>query len=478
MFADFGTPPTADTTRSLVDERLKEQLENRGVTETLTIEWRDRPLHVPVIDVPLDALHYNPGTHRIRAQRSLDPDRDALLTADPWSPKSQDYLQHLLTIRPSDPDNRDPEFDKLKESLEEYKQIEPGLITREGIVVNGNTRCAALRELKTVTTMRVGVLPESCNWTDINDVEIALQLRPDRRRDYSYINRLLAIEELRIQLNRSPALIAKTFHTTTKACEQDLWVLAQLRELIERSTTTGGVSLRLVDFEDSKEKLRELHRVYMNEHAKSRERADLLKEARLAAIALGFSKTDVRYIESDFQNRYLDKALPDELKPAETAVEPASVAIPGLNRTVKGTGASVKSARAMTDRVLQAKAVESARGGTSPANISAASATISSYKGAFEDAIEVAGRSARLKKKRQAAPDRINDACKDLEQSITDLVLSRGSSSLDEGALDDALGNLRDVLGRLEEEAQRTVELPGDGVAWLSAAVHVMWARS
>ncbi|WP_063000366.1 hypothetical protein [Nocardia mikamii] len=477
MFTDFGTPPTAETTRSLVEERLKEQLESRGVAETLTVEWRDRPLHVPVIDVPLEVLFYNPGTHRIRAQRSLDPARDAALTEDPWSPKSQDYLQHLLTIRPSEPDHRDPDFDKLKDSLEEYKQIEAGLITRDGILVNGNTRCAALRELKTGTTMRVGVLPESCTWTDINDVELALQLRPDERRKYSYINRLLAIEEQRVQLNRTPAVIAKAFHTNTKSCERDLWVLAQLRELIDRSTTADGTSLRLVDFEDSQEKLAELYRVYINEHSKSRERADLLKEARLAAIVLDFSKTDVRYIEADFQNRYLDKALPDDLKLGEPAAAPAAVTIPGLNRSVKGAGASVASARAMTDRVLQAKAIGSDRNTASPADKTAASSTIASYKEAFEDAIDVAGRTARLKKKRQAAPDRINDACKDLEQSITDLVLSRGSSSLDEGALDDALEKLRDVLGRLEAEAQRTIELPGDGLAWLSAAVHVMWAQ-
>lgn len=96
---------------------------------------------------------------------------------------------------------------------------------------------------------------------------------------------------------------------------------------------------------------------------------------------------------------------------------------------------------------------------------------IASFKEAFDEAIETAGREARLRKKRQAAPDRVNDACKDLEQSITDLVLSRGNSSLDEGAFDDALEQLRKVLGTLSVEARRSIELPGNGLTWLIAAV-------
>lgn len=472
MFTNFEDPPTAAVTRSLVEERLKEQRENAGVAETLTVEWRGRPLHVEVIDMPLDTLLYNPGTHRIRAQRSLDPGRDAVLAKNPWSAESQDYLEHLLKIRPSEPTNRDPAFDDLKDSLKEHKQNEPGLITRHGILVNGNTRCAALRELKAITSMRVGVLPESCTWNDINDVELSLQLRPDQRRDYSYINRLLAIDEQRVQLNRDLSLIAKAFHTTTKSCERDVWVLAQLREVIQRSATDSGMSLRLMDLEGAQGRLEELYRAYNEEFKKSKERADLLREARLAAIVLNFSKTDVRWIEADFHSRYLEKTLPDEFKVAESAA-PAAVAIPGLNRVVQAAGANVSAARAITDSLLQAKAVTAAGGAAKPAEQSAASAVIKVYKNAFNQAIETAGSDVRLRKKRLAAPDRINNACKDLEQSITDLVMSRGNASLDEGAFDDALDLLRTVLGKLAIEAQRTIDLPGDGLAWLIAAADV-----
>ncbi|MGW4534303.1 transcriptional regulator [Nocardia sp. NPDC004340] len=472
MFKDFGKPSTAADVRSIVDERIREQHEKTGVAETLTVEWRGKPIHIEVIDMPLNSLFYNPGTHRIRAQRSLDPQRDVLVEDNPWSPESQDYLEHLLKVRPSEPDHRDPAFDDLMRSLDEHQQNEPGLITRDGILVNGNTRCAALRELKSTNSIRVGVLPVSCTWEDINDVELSLQLRPDKRRDYSYINRLLAIEELRDQLQRDLTVIAKAFHSTAKSVERDLWILAQLRDLIVRSQTSDGKSLRLMDLERSKESLFELHRTYEKEHAKSKEKADLLKEARLAAIVLDLAKTDVRFIETDFHSRYLDKVLPEEYRTAQNAA-PTTVAIPGLNREVKAAGVNVAAARHITDALLKAQAVKAAGDSAAPGEQAAAASVIESIKYAFNEAIDTAGREARLKRKRLAAPDRIRDACKDLDQAITDLVLSRANSSLDEEAFDDALEQLREALGKLAIEAQRSIELPGTGLAWLIAAAEL-----
>lgn len=247
-------------------------------------------------------------------------------------------------------------------------------------------------------------------------------------------------------------------------------MLAQLRDLIARSKIGAGPSLRLMDLERSQEKLAELYRAYDKEQAKNKERADLLKEARLAAIVLDFAKTDIRYIEPDFQSRYLDKVLPEEFKSGGSAA-PTTVTIPGLNRDVKAAGANVLAARGLTDRLLQAKAVEAAGEQVAPAEHAAALEVIASFKGAFDEAIDTAGREARLRKKRLAAPDRVNDACRDLEQSITDVVMSRGNSSLDEGAFDDALGQLRTVLGLLAVEARRSIELPGNGLAWLISAV-------
>ncbi|MER5352064.1 transcriptional regulator [Kitasatospora sp. NPDC002551] len=468
MLIDFGQPHEAAGNRELVAHRLKELRNGNGVPETLTVEWRGKPAHVEVIDMPVEVLRYNPGTHRIRAQRAYDPARDRSLSEDPWSPESQDYLHHLLKALPADPSKTDKAFEELTDSLREYRQNEPGLITHEGILVNGNTRRAALKELGE-TSMRVGVLPESCEWSDIHAVELSLQLRPDTRRNYSYINHLLALEE-QVALGKPLSGIAKNFHTTTPACDRDLWILSQLRDLISRSAT-GTVSLRLMDFEEAKERFFELYRTYNTESARNREGADLLKEARLAAIVLEFAKTDVRFIQPDFQERFLDQRLPADLRPAPAARTAAAVAIPGLGRTVQAAGASVAAAKALTDSLLQAKAVKAAGTAVTPEERSAAAEVYDRTRKIFNEALEFAGKDFRLRKKRLAAPDRVTDACKDLEQCVTDLVLARGNGSLDEGAFDDALLQLRTIMERVAVEAGKSVPLPGDGLTWLNRAV-------
>ncbi|GAA4205764.1 ParB/RepB/Spo0J family partition protein [Microbispora amethystogenes] len=467
MRPDYGAPPHAEKMRALIAQQLKEARENGGTRPTVTIDWRGQPTHCEVIDVPVEMTYYNPDTHRIRAQRSFDPARDQTLTEDPWSHISQSYLDYLLKSLPADPSKRDPDFEVLKDSLREFKQTDPGLITHDGVLVNGNTRRAALKELG-VAYIRVGVLPQSCTWPDVSAVELSLQLRKEHKRDYSYINRLLAIEE-QLALGRPIAEIAREFRIKTPTCEQDIWILNTLREMIARSRQAES-RLRLMDFEDAQEKLRELHRRYEKESAANKEHADLLKENRLAAIVLGFSKTDIRLIEPNFRERYLDRRLPDDLK-SQAGTEPTTTKIPGLNRTVKSAGSELVAARALTDTLLRAKVTETLGERVPTAVLSEASTLLSSAESAFDLALASAGKDSRLRKRMQAAPDRINDACDDIEQCITDLVMARASNSLDEEGLDEAIVRLRTALGKLAVEAARSIRVRGDGLSWLLDAV-------
>lgn len=467
MPTDFGVPPTAEENRALVGQRLRDARTGDAVPETLRVEFRGRPIHVEVIDMPVDRLYYNPATHRVSAQRAHDPLQEQELAKDHWSDAGQSYLHHLLTAMPSDPHQRDPDFDKLKESLREHRQNEPGLISREGVLVNGNTRRAALKELG-VQSIRVGVLPTSCTWDDIRSVELSLQLRPDRRREYSYINKLMAIEE-QIKLGLPYAAIAKLFHTSTPALERDTWVLGQLRDLAKRSER-GQVKLRLMDFEDAQESFAELYRTYVKEKAKSKEKADTLLEYRLAAIVLDIAKTDIRAIRTDFREKYLEHRLPEG--PRAVAPEPPkAVAIPGLNRSVPAPSSETAKARALTDSLLRAKATQKSGTAATPDEITEANRSVSELKDAFAESIRVAQDEYRKQKKRLAAPDRVIAAVDDLQQCVTDLVLARGNNSLDEGAFDDTLIALKQALTKVSAEASKSIQLPGEGLSWLREAV-------
>lgn len=461
MAVKFGVPPEGAKIRSLVESRLKAVMGEQGAK--VTVEWRGEQKHLHVIAMPVDMLYYNPDTHRIRAQRTLHPERNRVLEEDPWGEAAQNYLYDLLRRSPSNPDQTDPDYTALKDELDDFGQKEPGIISPDGILVDGNTRCAALRDLG-IKDIRVGVLPEDTSRRDINSVELAVQLRRDKRREYSYINRLIAIED-ELASGRRAEDVARDFNIKPKTLQQDRWVYQLINDAIERSTTENGTFLRLVDFEDHQEKLRELQRDYTKLAGRNQEAAEQLKESRLAMVVLNYPKTTVRLAEPDFHSRYLDERLPAELRPA--AQESAAVSVPGLPGVeVQDASAAVKTTSALTDSLLKAKAAQ-VNGKPGEAGVAEADGVIKMAREAFDVAVKLAGANSELRKRQIVVPERLTDAADHVNQCTKEFAEAKAKRALDEDAFDDALLTLRTSLARLARQAGRTFSSPGDGVAWL-----------
>ena len=461
----FGAPPESAKTRSMVEERLLQAEQDNG--EKLTVDWRGQPRHLNVISMPVEVLYYNPDTHRVRAQRSLDPYRNRILAEEPWGSAGQDYLDFLLKCQPSDPKKIDPDFEALRDGLKDFGQMQPGLISRSGILVNGNTRCAALREIG-VRHIRVGVLPADTSRADISAVELSLQLRRENKRDYSYINYLIAMEE-QLADGRRLEDISRDFHVRAKTLEQDRWVYSVIQEVIERSTTDSGRKLGLIDFEDHQEKLRELYRAYTKEAATSRDGAESLKESRLAMIILGFSKTDVRLAKPDFHEKYLDPKLPASVRPESQSVR-ASIVIPGLSVSVPDATPSVRSSRILTDSLLRAKA-QSQGAPQGDAESFAAAIILDEAKDSVVRALVPAGKDERLRQRKVAASDRLSDAADLVDLCTSDIAQAIATKAVDEDALDEALVRLRQSLAKMARQASRAIGTPGSGLTWLTNAV-------
>ncbi|WP_369253350.1 transcriptional regulator [Geodermatophilus amargosae] len=459
-------PPNAADVRQLAEARLAAVSEEQGLQETVTIEWRGQQRPVQVITMPVNVLSYNPGTHRVRAQRSLDPVRDRELDSNPFGEAAQAYLHHLLMGDPADPKKVDPAFEALKEDLRLHGQNEPGIITRDGVLINANTRCAALRELGQ-EHIRVGVLPTDAGIEDIQSIELSLQLRRDHKRDYSFVNFLLAVDE-RVVAGRPVAEIQRDFRIKAATFERSRWILTFIREAIKRSETLDAsgqpLALRLVDFETDKGKLEELHRSYTALKAKSPEDAEALREQRLLAVALGKSKTDVRLIEADFAERYMKDVLP---KPK--VASPSGLKIPGTTISVAGPSQKVETLRTLTDQVLQARAVELGQGAATPAAVAAAHATLKKVDEALDVALTQAGKQGRVIKKRFAAADRLSDANEALELSHSAVADARSTSNFNPEDLEDALVQLRANVVRLAQLVTRGNDSKSDGVSWLRA---------
>jgi hypothetical protein len=346
-------PPNSNQVRQLVEQRLDALKVNSGVQETVTVEWRGRPFAIPVIAMPVNLLRYNPDTHRIRAQKSTDPVREKNLNDDPFGESGQAYLHQLLMGDPADPSKIDPSFTALKDDLRDHGQSDPGIITLSGVLINGNTRQAALKELGQ-ENIRVGVLPPDAGYDDLQSVELSLQLRKDHKRDYSFMNSLLAVDE-RACSGQLPAKIQSDFRIKATTYEQRRWILEFVRDAIERSrgegTTNRKPALRLVDFESHQGKLEELYRAYTALKAKSSDQAEVLKEQRLLALVLDKSKTDLRLIEPDFMQRYMKSTQPTVTPTATPTRTPTATPSPTVSATPTltftlpaGTSANVTNA--------------------------------------------------------------------------------------------------------------------------------------
>ncbi len=462
-------PPNAQDVQQLVNERVAAL--GSGLRETTTVEWRGTQLPVPVISMPVALLSYNPGTHRIRAQRSLDAERDRLLESEPYGQPSQAYLHELLRGEPTEVTKVDPDFQALKDDLSEHGQTEPGIITRSGVLINGNTRRAALSELGQAN-MRVGVLPPDAGLEDIQTVELSLQLRKDFKREYSFMNFLLAIDE-RVAAGRPATEIQRDFRIRAATFERSRWILAFVQEAIERSRVIGGtgiaVALRLVDFETDQGKLEELHRAYTARKTKSPEDAEALREQRLLAIALHKSKTDLRLIEPNFMELYMKRRVPT----VSEGDPPARLKIPGTSLAVAATSPKVEAMRELVTKALRARAVAVSGAAVPPAQALQANNLLGELDAEVDDALNQAGRTARLIKRRVAAADRLSDANEDLEHCLAAIGEARSTGNFVVSELDEPLARLKTNLLRLAYQVNRGNVVEGEGAAWLRAVAAI-----
>ena len=464
--SSFGIPPKGEEIKSVITQRLKQAMSEDGAK--VTIDWRGEPRHLYVISMPVDMLYFNPDTHRVRAQRTLDPARNKTIEEEPWGQAAQAYLHDLLRRRPANPDQTDPDYTALMDELDDVGQREPGIVSPHGILVDGNTRAAALIDLGE-QNIRVAVLPDDTSRQDINNVELSLQLRKDRRRDYSYINRLIAIDE-ELARGRTEADVAKDFNNKLATLQRDRWVYKLILGAIDRSKVESGASLRLVDFEQHQEKLRELHRDYTKLATTDPEAAKRLMQSRLAMVLLDYPKTSLRLAEADFHARYIKSRLPEELGSDQPTTKPVSVpGIPGA--TLPGQDSDSAAAEALTNQLLRAKAVCNDGTGATPEEIAKASAVVQLTKDTFKVAVKLAGQNAELVKRQTAVPERLTDAADYVTQCANEFAEAKAKRALDDEAFDDALIVLRDSLVNLGRQAGRTYTAPGEGVAWLLDAI-------
>ena len=154
--------------------------------EQLNLPWRDGLEDFPVVKMLKDVVLLNHRSHRIRAQVESHPEHQ-LIETDPRSEESQDLIATIL--REGDG------YKELMTNLSEVGQLQAGVMTHEGLLVNANRRVVALRELDD-EYVRVAVLPSDAVEQEIDLLELHLQVKRDYKADYSFTNELLFVNDL------------------------------------------------------------------------------------------------------------------------------------------------------------------------------------------------------------------------------------------------------------------------------------------
>ena len=159
-------------------------------------------LELPVIQLTPDALVYRVDNGRILSELVARSGEAGLswetVKEKAETPDIQAMLHDLLIAKAKDPDG--PIFEEFQQNAQ---QTAPLLIRHDGVVVNGNRRLAAMRELKATgeprfrafETISAAVLPEETSLEEQEYIEAALQMAPEMKLDYGWINRRLKIRQ-------------------------------------------------------------------------------------------------------------------------------------------------------------------------------------------------------------------------------------------------------------------------------------------
>jgi hypothetical protein len=233
--APIGAPLPEKERRRRIARRSGEQIAGHFVP------YRGHYVKAPVITVGSDVLVYRAENGRLITrlrEHARQHGRDlADLFSQQDSAEVQQLLHRLLVAEAGDP--RGPIFDELER---QQLQTEPLLITAEGLVVNGNRRLAAMRELLHREPARyagfaeiaVAMLPADAAPADLEFVEATLQMAPETKLAYGWIDRRLKMRRQRDELGLPLELMCESYRLDDAALiEREIQELALAEDYLD-----------------------------------------------------------------------------------------------------------------------------------------------------------------------------------------------------------------------------------------------------
>jgi hypothetical protein len=279
---------SSDARRDAIEKSLK-SYHAANSTRTEHITYRGAGKDLEVITLSPQVLLLNHENSRFSAQLVDHPKREKVLK-DPTSQESQDILSSLLRST--------EEYKALKDELKTFGQKNPGMVNRQGMLINGNTRLVALRD-NGATGILVAVLPEDAGPGDFLDLEMSLQMQKFTHQDYTFTNRLLLMKRY-LDRGHSPKELGARMgwqKNIEKKIAQHLRMLELVLEI--RAKNQGNFPF---EFFDSKEQvMKDLDDAYQTRaNLGDLAGAEQLKWIRIIGMLSGATKDQVRVMDEEF----------------------------------------------------------------------------------------------------------------------------------------------------------------------------------
>jgi hypothetical protein len=199
--------------RKVVDPAVRRQVIAGLVSEShesyKEFKFRFGHTSLTLIHVPVTHLIYRLANYRTR-DRQLDEIARKGLSGDFFDERFQEdaavqQAQHDILVIEAER-GKGESVKPIIEVLKESPQTDQLIITSNGVVVNGNRRLAAMRELLasegtqygSFKLVRAAVLPDSTTLKEIRELEIALQMQPDTKLPYDWTAIGRAARDLRV----------------------------------------------------------------------------------------------------------------------------------------------------------------------------------------------------------------------------------------------------------------------------------------
>lgn len=301
-------------------EELIEKTLRAGSQDRRPITWRGQEEYWAVIRLPATSLLLNHRSHRIRAQiKALDAKRQ-MVENDPYCGESQELIARLIRSTKG--------YTAVRDTIHRDAQLEPGLITHKGVLINANTRTIAIRETGVQEGyVKVQVLPPDATLAELTTLELKYQMQEEVRQKYSFTNQLLLIDDL-FKQKWTPERIGLEIYrylnperdADRKEAARRVQDEARLLAIIDLIIAASGGRMTYTDFDDERQTLIEIDQSFESLRKKNQEvMAVRVRDAKITAMLAGLGYEAVRQVD----NRFLDDYVAQSLK-EEEALEPVA----------------------------------------------------------------------------------------------------------------------------------------------------------